>query len=249
METPSYKLTPEWEKQLSGIDNLCFAPDNRYKENRMRERHIVQYPFVRMISEGKLTKISGFEDFSKGNILIFCSYRLPSEQQGTKSLDIVVYSSNGSVSLFECKVRVKSDGQSDLAAAKKLSCAACQLSEYPKELIAFGNRSKSSPLSCLSEVHYYVKYQFKPFSDLLTSELGLKKDKQENWAKRIAESMASKNVKYGLVFNGSPDGCIAGYEHVDSNIIMDATKWGWHNEFGTLHSLMTNHIDSSFREL
>lgn len=249
MSTPSYKHSCEWRSQLSGISNLCFAPHKGYCTG-MRERHVVQYPFVRMISEGKLTQINGFEGFTKGNMLIFCSYRLPTEHQGTRSLDIVVYSRNGSVSLFECKVRVKKDGESGSAAAKKLSCAACQLSEYAKELIAFGDRSIHDPLPCLSQAHYYARYQFRALSGLLATEFGLKNDRsQRSWARDIVESVASNRVQYGLVFNGPQDGSIAGYEHVDRDILMDATKWGWHNEFGTLHSFMTNHNESGFEEL
>ena len=70
MKTAIYKLSPEWDNQLSGINNLCFLPHKSYITG-MRERHIVQFPFVRMISEGKLAKISGFEDFSNNNMLIF----------------------------------------------------------------------------------------------------------------------------------------------------------------------------------
>lgn len=248
---PKYQTCPEYAQHFVGFKNVCFAPYATYI--RKRERVIVQYPFVKLVMDGALSSLPGFETLTERSMAIYCSFetRLPTIK--TRSLDILVFSKSADVFLFECKVRT--GATKDSTALRKLGKGSEQLVEYAAVLKDFGGKLLENPIGLLSRCHYHrytTLHEFPAFNKFISESLQIEdKTEQEEWCEKIANRMATGKVKYGFVFNGPEDGDtgVVGYDHIPKSDIAVSVLQGWDESVGDLNIFMVDYINETCSRL
>jgi hypothetical protein len=246
MKIPKYKQSLEWQ-QFIELNNVCFLPHKSYI-NGMRERHVVHYPFARIIGRGDLYKTEIYSDFYKGHILVLCNLRPRVNGRTDVRPDIMALTKTGEILLVECKIRNKSENSAEKAISK-LADAAKQLAYYANRLKIFALESGDNSWESWKNLYYNVYekiHEFPSFTDILYNAFSLTEDSdQKKWIKRINNSIIKGNVKYGLAFNEINDHENYGYQEISNESLKRATT-GWNFKLGPLAFLGVNHINETF---
>jgi hypothetical protein len=249
----NYKHSKEME-QFSGLNNVCFLPHKQYLWG-MRERHVVHYPFARMIAQGKLAEVEEFSNFTKGSVLVLCNLRPEINGKKNARPDIIALTNDGDIFIVECKIKGKSESDG-LKASIKLSAAAGQLAFYAKQLKEYATKSlkvTSGSMDRLfeiwSDLHnnvYSNIHGFPAVDDLLSACFSMSIDEQKNWVLKIFSALSKGEIQYALAFNGPNDGDTPGYDSISRKMINKNVFSSWDIPLKKLMLFSIDHNNECF---
>lgn len=100
---------PVYQKYFGNLRNVRIVPQD--KQDKKPEREKVHYPLVKEIAVDNLARFEGFDSYIQKNILILNNLRIyASRDEGReirtwhkKNPDITVLTSQGQITVIECK--------------------------------------------------------------------------------------------------------------------------------------------------
>jgi len=262
---PGYQKTLEWTLGCVQTNNIIYKHHGKLLTGQ-RERYIVVYPLSNMMIRGDLSKSQTFSSFKKDSVLVLCNFRIARKLRP----DLLAISSRGDILVVEAKLRRKSDG-TKTGPLKRLKDGSKELLEYALKLESFAKENIDNAYAKWNDLYhkcYTEKLDYPSLYQTVLTSLSIASNDQPRFFKNLNRSIANKNVKYALAFNGPRDQesyfgihredydeipksglDISGYDIISKKEIIESANSSWNNDFGELFLFMVNHLQSKFKML
>ncbi len=198
---------PVYKEYFGNLRNVRIVPQKSH--DKKPERENVHYPLVKEIAVGKLARFEGFDSYIQKNVLILNNLRIKtSRDQGRKlrdwsgkNPDITVLTSQGQITVIECKQEAKFS-KDDI---DRIAMSIITLSDLagPYTLSDKTTKDSWSKWSFLYHSCYETESRYPSLQESLNDLFFMKSLlEMQHWTDLITAYIKSSKFRYVIAFDG-----------------------------------------------